>query len=73
MCYDARTNIWQAGEVTDLCLGGGAGDVSLSLRQTCNLSQTLHGYDFRIILFTQETLKLQQAMFPTKQRKIYLK
>ena len=34
-----------------------------ALQKTCNLSQTLHGYDFGIIFFTRETRILQQAMF----------
>ena len=34
--------------------------------QTWNLSQTLHGYDFRIFFFTRETWKLQQALFSDK-------
>ena len=37
--------------------------------QTCNLSQTLHGYDFTIIFSTQETRKLRQPTFSDKTAK----
>ena len=39
--------------------------------QTCNLSQTLHGQDFRIIFLPEKRVNYDKLRFPTKQRKLY--
>ena len=39
--------------------------------QTCNFSQTLHGYDFLIFFLTREPVNHDKLQIPTKQRKIY--
>ena len=39
--------------------------------QTCNLSQTLHGYDFRIICLPKKCVNYNKLCLPTKQCKLY--
>ena len=41
-----------------------------TLNQTCNSSQTLHGYNFRII-FNQKLVNYDTLRFPTIQHKLY--
>ena len=38
--------------------------------QTCHLSQTLHGQNFRIIFFTKKGVHYNKLCFPTKKCKL---